>query len=270
VSFALQTVETVPDIIPLTATERALKTELEIIIRANFAAFMQVGEALAQIRQRRLFRDRYITFSDYVKGEFGMMPSTANGLLRSAELAQQLVDDGIQLPADTLPSALKALTGIPPLEGLRTACWQYAQSLSPARSPSSTMVSRVVRLIRFELDDAISDEEDSDEDSGREGYQRGPKKPPSESLPAREQPFLRPATRLATFTQFSPELVVSSINQPANALTAYRVCDTLVERLRLVQQCLEQSFPNAFDSSTAQCRAKEAITQDCLAGEPTG
>jgi hypothetical protein len=219
--------EAVPDAVPLTQREKALKAELEAVVRAGFETFMRVGEALCEIRRHRLFRAEYITFSDYVRSEFGMALSTANGLLRSAEMAQQLVDDGIQLPADTLPSALKALTGIPPLEGLRTVVWQYAQSLSPAR--------------------------------GREGYQRGPKKPPSaelrtstssvesskpsESLPVREQPFLRPATRLATFTQFSPELVVSSINQPANALTAYRICDTLVERLRLVQQCLEQSFP---------------------------
>jgi hypothetical protein len=255
--------EAVPDVVPLTQREKALKAELEAVVRSGFEVFMRVGEALAQIRQRRLFRAEYITFSDYVRSEFGMALSTANGLLRSAELAQQLVDDGVQLPADTLPAALKALAGIPPLEGLRTACWQYAQSLSPARAPSSTMVSRVVRLIHFELDDATSDEEDidSNEDSGREGYQRGPRKPPSEPLPAREQPFLRPATRLATFAQFSPELVVSSINQPANALNAYRICDTLVERLRLVQQCLEQSFPDAFKSRTAQCRSKEAITQ---------
>lgn len=244
-SFALHSdAEPVEGAIPLTAREKALKAELESIVRAGFETFMRVGEALAQIRQRRLYRDRYITFADYVKGEFGMALPTANGLLRSAQMAEELRSDGVQLPSDTLPTAIKPLAGVPPLEGLRSACWLYAQSLSPSRAPSSTIVARVVRLVRFELDDATEmDDAETDEDSGRGGRYPEPRAPHSEPLPAREQPFLRPATRLATFPQFCPELVVGSINESANAVTAYRICEQLVERLQLVQQCLEQSFP---------------------------
>jgi hypothetical protein len=88
-----------------------------------------------------------------------MQLSTANGLIRNAELAQNLLNDGIRLPPDTLPTAVKPLAGLPDAEGLRSVCWNYAQSLSPARTPSSTVISRVVRLIRFELDDACVDPE---------------------------------------------------------------------------------------------------------------
>jgi hypothetical protein len=155
VSFALQPVEEpVPDVVPLTGGEKVLKAQLEAVVRSGFETFMKVGEALAQIRQRRLFRVEYVSFAQYVEGEFGMALSTANGLLRSVELAQNLLDEGIQLPPDTLPTAIKPLAGIPSMEGLRAACWQYAQSLSPARALSSTLVSRVVRLIRSQLDDA--------------------------------------------------------------------------------------------------------------------
>jgi hypothetical protein len=105
----------------------------------------------------------------------------------------------------------------------------------------------------------MEDAETEEQDCGREGRHPGPRKMRSEPPPAREVMFLRPVTRLATFPQFCPQLVVASISEPVNALSAYRICDTLVERLRALQQCLEQSFPDAFDSRT-QCRSKEAIT----------
>src|SRR5262249_45193788 len=140
-SFALELVDEPLNAIPLTAKERTLKTQLEAVVRSGFETFMRVAEALSEIRRRRLYRCDYVDFASYVKAEFGLALSSANGLIRNFEIAQNLMADGVQLAPDTLPTTVKPLAGVPADEGLRTACWQYAQSLSPARTPSSTLVT---------------------------------------------------------------------------------------------------------------------------------
>jgi hypothetical protein len=64
------TEEMLPDVVPLTSAERKLKTRLKEVIRCGFAEFMRVAEALAEIRRRRLFREHYLSFADYVRSEF--------------------------------------------------------------------------------------------------------------------------------------------------------------------------------------------------------
>jgi hypothetical protein len=246
VSFKLKLLdEPVPDVIPLTKSEKQLKAELEAVIRSGLETFLRVGEALCEIRRRRLFRCQYATFSEYVKTEFALALSSANGLIRNFEIAQNLIADGVQLPPDTLPTTVKPLAGVPADEGLRTAVWGYAQSLSPARTPSSTVIARVVRIVRNELDGTTpSPDTEVNADTGaREAKRLSPSERRLVNPPLRERPFLAPATRLATFPTFNPHLVVAQINGTNQAANAYRICAELVVRLTAVQDCLRNSFP---------------------------
>jgi hypothetical protein len=256
--------ESLSDVIPLTANEKALKAQFETVVRNGFDAFLQVAEALCEIRRRRLFRETYVTFADYVRGEFAMALPTANQWIRNFELAENLIADGIKLPADIQPNALKPLAGLPDQEGLRSVCWQFAANLCPARPPSSTLVSRLVRLVRNELDadSQLGDAHSNEVDSANFSSSSSPS--PSSSLsaarfpgpasrrltnpPARERPFLAPATRLATFPSFNPHLIVAQINGPDQAATAYRICDELVDRLHVLQETLKTSFPEVVPS----------------------
>jgi hypothetical protein len=236
--------EFIGDSIPLTSDEKRLKAEFESIIRSGLETFLAVGEALCEIRRRRLFRCQYATFSQYVKAEFALALSSANGLISNFEIAQNLIAHGVRLPPDTLPTTVKPLAGVPADEGLRTACWQYAQSLSPARTPSSTVIATVVRLVRSELDGtSASPGAGINADTGREAKHLSPGERRLVNPPLRERPFLAPAIRLATFPSFNAQVVVAQINGTDQAANAYRICEELVDRLRLVQDCLRTSFP---------------------------
>ena len=64
--------------IPLTSGEKRRKQELEALVQAGLEEFLRVGQALAEIRNRRLYRTEYPTFEQYVRAKFGLARSTAD------------------------------------------------------------------------------------------------------------------------------------------------------------------------------------------------
>ena len=127
-------VDLIPDAVPLSAPERLRKEQLEAIVAGGLAKFLQVGTALAELRNRRLYRTEFVTFEEYVRSKFGLHRSSVDGVIRSAQTAQVLLEAGVKLPADTTPTSLRAISALPGDE-LKSACWMLAQSVSPARTP---------------------------------------------------------------------------------------------------------------------------------------
>jgi hypothetical protein len=161
---------------------------------------MQVGEALAEIRRRRLYRVDYPDFAGYVRGEFALSRPTAERIISHAQIAQNLLDDGIKLPGAVTQAAIKPLAGLPDEEGLRTACWAFVQSLCPARAPTVVLVSRVARILKEALASAgKSDDEDAGNNEGNDEGLRQEGRYTRRRVPQREsRPFLRSITTLAT------------------------------------------------------------------------
>jgi hypothetical protein len=77
----------VPDAIPLTPKERALRERLETIVERGIGQFIEVGIALGELRAKRLYRTTHGTFEGYVKDRFGLARSTVDGVIRSAMTA---------------------------------------------------------------------------------------------------------------------------------------------------------------------------------------
>lgn len=78
---------------PVTAAEIRLYERYERIIKAAFARFTQeAGEALAAIRDQRLYRIRYATFEDFCLAVTGHPRSWANR--RIAQTSPQILDHG--------------------------------------------------------------------------------------------------------------------------------------------------------------------------------
>lgn len=78
-------------------TERRL-TELENIIETNQRKFYQIGKALKQIRDERLFRDLlFDSFDAYVKDRWDMARSHAYRLIEASNIIENLspIGDGI-------------------------------------------------------------------------------------------------------------------------------------------------------------------------------
>lgn len=75
---------------PLSANEEARFKQLEIIIRENFASFVRVGQSLAEIRDRQLYRATHRTFEKYCKYIFDMSSRRAQQLIDAAEVVKNV------------------------------------------------------------------------------------------------------------------------------------------------------------------------------------
>jgi len=81
----------------LVPTEKTRFNELEAIIERGLETFVDVGLALLEIRDGRLYRESHATFDAYCRERWGWSRDYGYKLIRSAEVAQALgVDHGIQ------------------------------------------------------------------------------------------------------------------------------------------------------------------------------
>lgn len=93
--------------------EKLRKEQLEQIVAHGLQEFLKVGAALAELRNRRLYRTEYPSFEAYIKNRFGLHRSAVDGVIRSAQTAQVLLDAGIELPSDTTATVLRPISGLP-------------------------------------------------------------------------------------------------------------------------------------------------------------
>ncbi len=73
----------------VTKTIRTL-AECESVIERGLATFVEVGQALMEIRDRRLYREQYETFEDYCRERWGWERAHAYRLIDSAQVAKLL------------------------------------------------------------------------------------------------------------------------------------------------------------------------------------
>lgn len=74
----------------LSASEADALRANEDKVSRGLATFVEVGTALAEIRDRRLYRATHGTFEDYCSGRWGMVASRARQLIGAAEVVAQI------------------------------------------------------------------------------------------------------------------------------------------------------------------------------------
>ena len=74
----------------LSTDEANRKLELERVIESGLQTFHDVGNALLEIRESRLYRDSHGTFEDYCKERWGFVASRARQLIGAAEVINNL------------------------------------------------------------------------------------------------------------------------------------------------------------------------------------
>ena len=82
--------ETIEKQVKLTTPQRVRLAELEQTIETNMQAFYDIGEAMAEIRNSKLYRDEFKTFDEYVANKWGVARQHANRLMSSAKVLQNL------------------------------------------------------------------------------------------------------------------------------------------------------------------------------------
>lgn len=81
-------------------TERARLEELEVIVERGIASFVEVGEALMEIRDSRLYEQTHLTFDAYCRERWQMRREIADRYVRSAEVYAVINPMGLATPSN--------------------------------------------------------------------------------------------------------------------------------------------------------------------------
>jgi hypothetical protein len=79
-----------PDEQALTPSDLARLSRLEIVIEDGLATFVKVGEALLEIRSKRLYREGFDSFEDYCSERWQMERAHAYRMMQGAEVVAVL------------------------------------------------------------------------------------------------------------------------------------------------------------------------------------
>ena len=101
---------------PLSAMEASALTHAEATIEQGLKSFVEVGEALAKVRDERLYRVDHSTFEAYCQGRWGMDRRNANRTIEAAEIVSGLGSIDPTAPAPANIGQARELSGLPTTE----------------------------------------------------------------------------------------------------------------------------------------------------------
>jgi hypothetical protein len=124
----------------LTTTEAARLDELEAVVERGQRTFIEVGEALRQIRDERLYRASHGTFELYIKDRWQMSRPSAYRLISSAQVVA-----GLSSTEDIPERAVRPLVRVAPER--RQAVVAQARALAGDKPVTSRHVEMAVAEI---------------------------------------------------------------------------------------------------------------------------
>ena len=135
---------------PLSVLEQKRLDQLEEVVVVNFRSFVQVGQALAEIRDRQLYRARSKTFELYVKAVFDVARGTAYRYIAAAQVVENVSTwrqkNGDADVIDLLPineAQVRPLTRLRPEQ--QVSVWQAAVEQAPRGKITAGYVNKVVK-----------------------------------------------------------------------------------------------------------------------------
>lgn len=103
----------------LTASESTALAEHEAVIERGIKTFYEVGTALADIRNRKLYRADYGTFEEYAHQRWSMSRTRAYELMSASAVVSAIADT--EMPAPANEGQARALSRVPEAE--RATVW---------------------------------------------------------------------------------------------------------------------------------------------------
>ena len=120
---------------------------LEVVIERGVGAFIEVGAALIEVRESRLYRLQYDTFEAYCRGRWGFKDARARQLMSSVEVVRALSAD---TTGNGVVSERQARELVPVLRahGPKAASAVMAEAVARANGqPSARVIREVVAEI---------------------------------------------------------------------------------------------------------------------------
>lgn len=128
----------------LSVAEESALSRNEAKIERGLQTFYEVGNALAEIRDDRLYRENYATFEEYCQERWGMSRPRAYQFIDAADVRGRLSTIVDKLPANE--SQVRPLTQLAPNE--QVAAWQRAVETAPNGKVTAAHVASVVEEMR--------------------------------------------------------------------------------------------------------------------------
>ena len=97
----------------LATTEKARLAACEIVIRSGKSAFIEVGNALAEIRDGKLYRAEFRSFETYCKAKWGLSKAHAYRQIDAAKIAAETSPIGDKVSTDSENSSPGTTPEIP-------------------------------------------------------------------------------------------------------------------------------------------------------------
>ncbi|URD53714.1 hypothetical protein [Chroococcidiopsis sp. CCNUC1] len=128
----------------LTETEAAERHRLELRVER---AFCEAGKALAELRERRLYRSTHKTFETYCQDRFGFTRRHVNYLIAGSQVVENLQMGTIG--SQILPTSERQVRCLIALEkDLQCEVWQQALVASNGKVPSGRVVKGIVEQLK--------------------------------------------------------------------------------------------------------------------------
>ena len=131
---------------PMDDREKARLMELEGVIRANIEGFFKVCQAMKEIHDNRLYRDRHETFEAYCGSVWDMGKSNAYYKIEACAAIERLTALDVPLPANE--RQIRPLTRLAPED--QADAWQKAVKTAPYGRITGAHVAKVVRGVKGE------------------------------------------------------------------------------------------------------------------------
>lgn len=142
----------------MTAIE--IKSDLakqEEIIERGLATFIEVGRALMAIRDRELYKDKYLTFKDYCQVRWGMTRQHAYRLIDAADVANDVSPIG-DIAHESQARPLKQFD-----TDMRRVAWQLAAETAPNGKVTSGHVQSIVNVLQNAIQTGALDPGDGEQ-----------------------------------------------------------------------------------------------------------
>lgn len=135
---------------PLSAMEQSALTLAETKIERGLTSFIEVGEALSEVRDSRLYREHFGTFEAYCRDRWGITDRRARQMIDAAAVVGEL-PTGTTVPINE--GQVRELRGLDPEDAAEVM--QTAEEISDGKITASTI--RQARSIVFDQPDGAEE-----------------------------------------------------------------------------------------------------------------
>ena len=124
----------------LSPTEQKELERLETVIKSGWTTFLEVGRALAEIRDKELYRDRYDLFDEYCRKEWGFSKTHVNRQIAASHVVDVLTPIGVTVKNE---SVARPMTGLTDEQIVQT----YKEAEKLAEKNKKTMTAALVKEV---------------------------------------------------------------------------------------------------------------------------